>query len=345
MRDYSLSEAQVEAFFRDGFIGPLPAFASDEELTAAAERCVRNERERPVHPLFGRFSVRELHLIDPVIRRLVTHPAVATPLTQLLGEDLLLWRTTSFVKPPHTGPLMWHQDDGFYRGLEYGNDIAALEPDIPPGVSDQTQVPPEDWWDITLWIALTDVTEAMGPLRMIRGSQNKMMPSAQVPLPEAVFFDPAFKNIRDVEHFVQAAQDGTLVIDVDTSSFFDEVDLDSLSFEQARQIVLARLSEMTGDVLLPFEVDESRVVSLPMRRGEVAIFTERVVHGSGPNTTDTPRAGLVCRVTTGSTRVYPGRLRGIHKDGSNLDIRRHYSLKLSGSGFHPDNAYAPEDAR
>lgn len=338
---WRLTSEQIETYFRDGFLGPLPRFAPTELLTAAAELCIQVERDRPPHPLFGRFSVRELHLIDESVRSLVTHPAITTPLTQLFNNNLVLWRTTAFVKPPHTGPLMWHQDDGFYRGLEYGNDIVALAPNVQPGVSSECDVAPDQRWDINVWIALTEVTAEMGALRMIRGSQHRLLPNAQVPLPEAVFFDPSFSTINDVDTLVRAARDGTLVIDVDTTSFFDNIDVAALTLAEAKAIAVDRLSRMTGEIMLPFEIDEERLVHLPMKQGEFLIFTERVVHSSDANTSDRPRVGMACRVTNGETLVYPGRARGQYKDGSNIDIRRHYCLRLHGDAFHPDNQYEP----
>lgn len=339
---YRLSPKQVDEFFANGFVGPRPAFIEPEVLIDAAEYCEYVERARPPHPVYGRFSVRDFYLYNDTFRRLVTHPGFVAPLVQLLGESVLLWRTTSIVKPPRTGELGWHQDDGLYRGLEYGNDVPALAPDVPAALDPIDAVSPRWCWDINVWIALTDVTIPMGALRVVPGSQTRMVPVAQVPLPEAAFFDPAFATITDPKDFVRQAREGTLVVDVDTSGIFDGVDVNKLTIERARALALEKLSAMTGEITLPFEVERDRVIELPMKRGESLIFTERVLHSSGPNTTDRHRVGLSCRVTRGNTLVYPKRFDGQFMDGSNLNIKGHRCIRIHGEEFHADNNYLVE---
>lgn len=46
------------------------------------------------------------------------------------------------------------------------------------------------------------------------------------------------------------------------------------------------------------DVDESRALDMAMKPGEVVLFNERTIHGSGPNVSDTPRVVLSIRFTT-----------------------------------------------
>ncbi|MCB9791357.1 MAG: phytanoyl-CoA dioxygenase family protein [Alphaproteobacteria bacterium] len=326
---WRLTPAQVASFFEDGFLGPLPAYVSPEALAPLAEFLTRVELERVTQPLYGRFSSRDWHLVEPRLQALFTHPGMVTPLRQLMGEDLLLWRSSTFIKPPFGAELGWHQEWGTFAGLEYGNDIPSLQPSVP---SDSP-------WNITIWFALTDVDARMGPIRFVRGSHRRQYPVEQVSMPESAFFDPGFGGIEDPREFVRRARDHTLVIDIDTSRCFDDVDEATLTLEEARRRVLEHLSTLTGEVARPFEIAPGDLVELPMRAGEFVIFFERVMHGSGENRSPRPRPGVNCRVTPSSTLVYPQRLTGAFMDGSNLDIRAHRCLRLSGGPGHPDNVY------
>lgn len=55
---------------------------------------------------------------------------------------------------------------------------------------------------------------------------------------------------------------------------------------------------------LEFDRDEAEVVKIPVKRGQFIIFTERCIHGSGPNTTDRHRLAFNFRVTPTSVPVY-----------------------------------------
>lgn len=53
-----------------------------------------------------------------------------------------------------------------------------------------------------------------------------------------------------------------------------------------------------GKGLRPEEIDESQAVSLEMQPGQIVIFNEKTIHGSGPNVSTTPRVALSVRFTT-----------------------------------------------
>jgi non-haem Fe2+, alpha-ketoglutarate-dependent halogenase len=85
------------------------------------------------------------HLYASWVADLVRHPAILDAVESLLGKDILLWRTTFFVKPARDPSYVaWHQDS-VYWDLE-GDDVA------------------------TAWIALTDSTLENGCVRVVEGS-------------------------------------------------------------------------------------------------------------------------------------------------------------------------------
>jgi non-heme Fe2+,alpha-ketoglutarate-dependent halogenase len=332
---YQLSDEQKAAFFRNGFVGPISCYADMDLIDELAQLLVRVESEKLVHPLYGRYSPRDWHLIDGRLLQLFNHPGLIAPLNQLMGDNLLLWRSKAFIKPPFGDEIGWHQEWGTFNGAELGNDVPALEPS---GSLD-------DPWNVTIWFALDDIDESMGPIRFVRGSHKRHYPVAQVPLPDAAFFEDPFIGLTTPMEIVRKAADCSLILDIDTSRYFDHIDIESLTFDAARRIVLERAADLTGEVALPFDFDPLDLVTMPMAKGQFVIFYERTMHGSTASRSSRTRPGVNCRVTPSTTLVYPQRLRGIYIDGSNVNIRPHYCIPLSGGQHRPDNVYAPSHSQ
>ncbi len=326
---FSLSSEQIATFHRDGFVGPLPRYAPLDLLDRVAEKLIVIERDKGTNPLYGRHSTRDWHLLDQDVMGLFNHEGMIVPLKQLMAEDLILWRSKAFIKPPLGGEIGWHQEWGPFNGAEIGNDVPALQPTVPL----------DSPWNMTIWFALADIDEHMGPIRFIRGSHKQHFPVSQVPLPQSAFYEDPFEGITDPLDIVRRAQESTLVLDIDTSKFFAGLDISKLSLDDAKRIVVENLSKKTGEVMHPVGVDLNDNVPLLMKKGEFVIFYERTLHGSGRNETERYRPAVNCRVTYGSTLVYPGRLKGEFIDGSNLDISNHRCVKLSGSVHNPLNIY------
>lgn len=328
-----LSDAQIAAFHRDGLLGPLPAYETDAHLAHVRELLLGVETDRRVHPLYGRYSPRDWHLVDPILRRLLTHPVLVGQLQQIMGRGLMLWRSKAFIKPPHGGPIGWHQEWGSFNGAELGNDVPALQP------APETTGP----WNVTIWFALEDISDDMGPLRFVRGSHTRHRPVAQVPFTEAAFFEDPFSGITDPQEIVRRTAASTLLLDIDTGDWFDGMDVTRLTLEDAKGVVLDRASRRTGEITLPFEAAPEEIVTLPMACGQYVIFYERTLHGSAASDSPRTRSAVNGRVTPSTTLVYPQRLRGEFVDGSNVDIRPHVCVLLDDGPRHPANVYATSE--
>lgn len=87
-----------------GYVGPLTAF-TPREMRAIIPQ-VKEEMARQSE-LRG---WRNRHLDWDVARTLTTCPAITNAMTELLGPDLLVWRSNFFVVSPNRG-LPWHQDE------------------------------------------------------------------------------------------------------------------------------------------------------------------------------------------------------------------------------------------
>lgn len=269
-----LTTSQIKKFRKDGFLGPLPKFASDTDIKLLSDFFIHIEEKKPDNPMYGRFSVRDYHLQNNILKSLFSHPSLVGPLTQLMGDNLVLWRSKAFLKPAGGKELGWHQEWGTFNGAELGNDRPALEPQV------DLDLP----WNITVWFALEDIDETMGPIRFIRGSHKKHYPVAQVAMNKSAFFDSPFEGLSNVEEIVNQAKSNTLVLDIDTSRIFDDIDWELFSFEEAKSLVYNYLSKFTGEIALPFDIISNDLITMPMKKGEFVIFYERVMHGSGENT-------------------------------------------------------------
>lgn len=154
----ALSEEQVSAFTRDGFLFPLPFLTEAERL-----ECLR-DLARYEAWLGGRVNaMKELrwrtmtHIMLPWVARLAQDPRVLDRVEALLGPDLMVWTSTFFIKEAKTATIAdWHQDSTYY-GLEPHGPVAA-------------------------WVALSDASQASGCMDVLsfEGEPQLMRHAAHV---------------------------------------------------------------------------------------------------------------------------------------------------------------------
>jgi ectoine hydroxylase-related dioxygenase (phytanoyl-CoA dioxygenase family) len=137
-----------ERYARDGIVFPLPALTAGE--VAAFRDFAEEHLARDVD------DVRRLHLDHEWAHALATHPAVAGPVEELLGDadDIAIWGTLLLRKPPHSDEYVaWHQDGAYSEFL--GDDA------------------------LSAWIALGDSTAESGCMRVIAGSHRARLPHVE----------------------------------------------------------------------------------------------------------------------------------------------------------------------
>ncbi len=155
-----LSAEQVEAFGRDGFVAGSVVLGEErvEELRAELDRVIAERDRRDVAQpvqlgnLGGRedspvWQVVDIWQASPAFREHLYEEQIVEEVAQLTGADQLrVWHDQIQYKPAHHGGVNgWHQD-------------APLWPPIEP----PTQV--------TAWVALDEVDETNGCMRMVPGS-------------------------------------------------------------------------------------------------------------------------------------------------------------------------------
>ena len=237
---FPLDAAEVDAYHRDGVIGPYRLDSPD--VMAPMRERILTEIIVPGEQLDDpHVDYHDRHLDHETVCRLCRRPELVDRIASLLGPDLLIWRSSLQIKQPlaeATGDeeryteVPWHQDGAYF--------------DLLPVV-----------W-VSAWIAITEATVDNGCLQVVRGSH--------------------------------------------TSTFHHDTDGTRHSFHQA----------VPSDAIDP---DDIGVFEL--EPGEFVLFSENVLHGSGPNHTPRPRIGLSPRVTVPFVRVtgnplYAGRDRARH---------------------------------
>ncbi|MEC7212104.1 MAG: phytanoyl-CoA dioxygenase family protein, partial [Pseudomonadota bacterium] len=139
-----LTEAQQAAYHRDGFVAPIDIFTAEEVAGIRAELEAAEAAHGDQLSAAGRNNA---HYVLPVLDRIAHDPRILDAVEDVIGPDILVAGTTLFIKEPETsGFISWHQD-ARYIGLE-----------------------PHDW--VTAWLAISDVTEENGCMRMVPGTHS-----------------------------------------------------------------------------------------------------------------------------------------------------------------------------
>jgi len=156
-----LTAEQVQQFQRDGFLlGPQVLSESTvAELQEETLRVIADQgdgsKPQPVlcHNMTGNPDKAVWQIVDiwqasPAFRRLIEMPQIAEEIAQLSGgEEIRLWHDQIQYKPAAVGgPNHWHQDAPYWPPL------------TPKGEQ------------VTAWVALDDVDDENGCMRMVPGS-------------------------------------------------------------------------------------------------------------------------------------------------------------------------------
>ena len=138
----ALTQAQVDAFRRDGFLFPIAALTPDEVATCLAGlQRLETELGSPVADADVKWR-SHAYAHSPWFNDLIRHPRILDAIEDVIGPDILVWTSTFFIKEPHSPTFAaWHQD-GTYFGLEPQEQVCA-------------------------WVALTDATAEAGCMEML----------------------------------------------------------------------------------------------------------------------------------------------------------------------------------
>ena len=138
----SLSPDQVRSFRENGYLAPVPVLSPSEVAVARVHLDSLMRRTGELGDPAARYKP---HLYAKWVSDLIHHPRVLDAVEDLIGPNLLVWRSIFFFKKGRsTGFVDWHQDSVYWR-------------------LDSEDV-------VTAWIALTESKVENGCLRVVPGS-------------------------------------------------------------------------------------------------------------------------------------------------------------------------------
>jgi non-heme Fe2+,alpha-ketoglutarate-dependent halogenase len=140
-----LTEDQVAAYRRDGYLSPLRAM-DPGEMAVLREKyealCARDGG------MLTKRTNQKPHLLVTWLDELVRHPRILDAVEDVIGPNILCWAGGFFHKPPRSpGFVSWHQDSTYW-GLS--------SPDV-----------------VTAWVAFEASTPQAGCMRVIPGTQTR----------------------------------------------------------------------------------------------------------------------------------------------------------------------------
>ncbi len=152
-----LSEEDIRSFYERGYLGPF-TLCSREEMIEIREE-ISKAMDTP-SAIYGFVTGRDRHLDCECLYQLIKRPELTERLAQILGPNLLLWRSQVFLKPPGAPEVTWHQASTYlmeriFRPALYPQDINQL-------------------FQLTTWLAFDDVKLENGALQFATGSHKKI---------------------------------------------------------------------------------------------------------------------------------------------------------------------------
>jgi non-heme Fe2+,alpha-ketoglutarate-dependent halogenase len=211
------------------------------------------------------------HKNVPAILDLVTRDSIVQRVASLLGPRVLLWRTQVFPREAGGAGTRLHFATSFGANLDRAR-LLVPKPsfDRDPGLL-----------NLSLWLALTDVTLQAAPLTLVPGSHLLVGNVARAAEDLSILNTLTIADARKlIFHFIVGS---------------DDPDLHPM-FAMVRRM-LAR----QGLVL------EGQQEPVLLRAGQAVLFSSKCVHGSFPNDSGGQRFAVVARYTTPDVDVYPGK--------------------------------------
>ena len=155
--EFQMSEEQIKSFYENGFIGPFDAFNPEDMADFREEMLAVEEKSSAT---YGFKTPRDRHFEMSRLWEYMKAPAITERLAQLLGPDLLVWRSQLFYKGPKAPAIQWHQASTF-----------MVEDYLDPAIHPQDR---GEMFQLTAWVAVDDSTLENGCIEFYRGSHDKV---------------------------------------------------------------------------------------------------------------------------------------------------------------------------
>ena len=119
-----MSEDEIRGFYEKGYAGPFDCFSREEMADFKRQLLTM---EDTVSETYNFVTPRDRHFECPKLWNFMKDPVITDRVAQILGPDLLCWRSQIFYKGPHAPAIQWHQATTFM--VEDYQDPAIFPPD------------------------------------------------------------------------------------------------------------------------------------------------------------------------------------------------------------------------
>ena len=144
MKKNSLTNSQLKEYNEKGYLAPIDILSS--EKTKEIQQEIGNIEKKWPNEISG-LNRNNIHYYSPIFDELVHNSRILDVIENFIGSNILVAGSVLFLKEPENkGFISWHQD-GLYQGWKPYNSITA-------------------------WLAITDVNEENGCMRMWPGSHK-----------------------------------------------------------------------------------------------------------------------------------------------------------------------------
>jgi ectoine hydroxylase-related dioxygenase (phytanoyl-CoA dioxygenase family) len=164
-----LTPGEILFFHDNGYLGPYPAFSPEEMISI---RCGIEQNVLTKDGPNSRNRTQGRHQDCRIVYDLCAHPAIVNRVRSLMGDDLVLWASSFWIKEPGDPEVPWHQDITYWP--------------INPAVN------------VSAWIAIDPVTTENACVQLIAGSHKEFVP--HIAPPNSAWkgmADPAFVESRE----------------------------------------------------------------------------------------------------------------------------------------------------
>jgi non-haem Fe2+, alpha-ketoglutarate-dependent halogenase len=157
--EWQFTEEQIKGFYENGFIGPLTIWTPEEMVEIRRKVDSVLSRKSAVYPS-AENQLRDRYIDAPEFWEVISMPQLSERLAQLLGPDLMVWRSQIFNKMPGGPEITWHQASTYMAEQKVK---ATLEP------KDLNSL-----FQLTTWIAIDDAYFDNGCMHFLKGTHRKM---------------------------------------------------------------------------------------------------------------------------------------------------------------------------
>lgn len=157
--EWQFTEEQIKSFYENGFIGPITLWTPEEMQAIKDKVTAVMDIPSAVYPDVKN-KLRDRFIDRPEFWEVISKPQLAERLGQLLGPDLLVWRSQIFNKFPGDPEVTWHQASTYMAEQKFK---ATLEP-----------AKLNDLFQLTTWIAIDDADFQNGCMHFLKGTHRKI---------------------------------------------------------------------------------------------------------------------------------------------------------------------------